>query len=398
MADRTLFRHVDIGVFVATFATKLRLAGLSIGLGATNRCSEALVHCPPSDRATLYWVTRSCLVQDHRDFDVFDQVFTAIFDADGLPIAPWDREQGASTAKMTGTVMRHSGPTDGLALAQGRITTGRRPEIVDEAENAETEPTEEEVPELYPAAIEALADEPFDQLGREDLELLCSWLQDALVRRPHRRSRRQRRSRRGRVDVRRTLALARSTGVEPVELAYRRPRTKPRRVVMLADVSGSMESFTRVYLHLMRALVTQGEAEVFTFATTLRRVTVPLARRDPQAAIDRLSDEVADRFGGTRIAASIAELTRSPFWSHSLRGAILLVASDGWDTDPPDDLEREMARLARLAHRIIWINPRSVAPDYEPLVGGMAAALPHTDVFLSGHSLRAMRTVIDSLT
>ena len=390
-----LFRGVDLAVFVSALAAKLRAAGVVVGLTSVNRCALALRACPPSDTATLYWVTRSCLVHHRDDIELFDRVFTAVFDSVGLPIAPWERSAGRAPATMSGTVLRHSGPTDGLELARGRVDTGRAPEIIDDADDGS--PDDPEIHEQFPAALAALADEPFDQLSPDDLELVGRWLESAALRFPTRRSRRSRRAKRGAVDLRRTVASARATGGEPMRLAHRAQRQRTRDVVMVTDVSGSMESFARIYLHLMRSLVVRGRAEVFTFATSLRRVTVPLREGEPQAAIDRLSHEVSDRFSGTRIARSIHELTRSPVWSHSVRGATVIIASDGWDTDPPEQLAAEMARLARLAHRVIWINPRSGAIDYEPAVRGMAAALPSVDVLVSGHSLAAMRTVIEAI-
>lgn len=278
----------------------------------------------------------------------------------------------------------------------GRVESPSQPEIVDG--RAEDDGSARVLPELMPSAIAELSETPFDQLDRSELDLLGSWLEAMLVDFPTRRSRRSRGSKRhGAVDLRRTLMAARATSGEPIALRHRQLQQRRRGVVMVADVSGSMESFTRIYLHLMRSLVTHGDAEVFTFTTSLRRVTVQLRDRDPQAAIDRLSDEVSDRFGGTRIAASVGELVTSPVWSNALRGSVVLVASDGWDADPPAELGRQMLRLRRMAHRVVWLNPRSVAEDYEPLVAGMAVAMPFVDEFLSGHSLAAMRDVFAAL-
>ena len=397
MTESSLFRSVDVAAFVAALAERLREAGVVVGLSSISRCSNALVCCPPTDTSTLYWVTRTCLVHDRSDFATFDAVFAAAFHGDGLPIGPWQRDIGDASVRMAGTLLRQSAPSDGLALAAGRVDGGRRPEIIDEGNEAD-ESVDGVLPELLPAAIERLADTPFDQLSSEDLDLLGRWLEEMMVRFPTRTSRRHAVSPTGGgIDLRRTLAAARATGAEPIHLARRRRRQRARRVVMVADVSGSMESFTRIHLHLMRTLVVRGSAEVFTFATSLRRVTVQLRDGDPQVAIDRLALEVSDRFGGTRIAASIGELIHSPVWSHVVRGATVIIASDGWDTESPDELGRRMARLKRLAHRVIWVNPRSAAAEYEPLVGGMAAALPHVDELLSGHSLEAMRPVISAL-
>ncbi len=144
--------------------------------------------------------------------------------------------------------------------------------------------------------------------------------------------------------------------------------------------------------------VVHGDAEVFTFSTTLRRVTIPLRERDPQAAIDRMTAEVEDRFSGTKIASSIKELVSSPVWSNAVRGSVVLIASDGWDSDSPEVLEYQLKRLRRMAHRVVWVNPRSAAQGYAPLVGAMAAALPYVDSMVSGHTLRSVVELMSSLS
>lgn len=166
---------------------------------------------------------------------------------------------------------------------------------------------------------------------------------------------------------------------------------------MLADVSGSMQSFVRPYMHVMRALTTHAEAEVFAFSTSLTRITPALRRHDPSEAISAASELVDDRYSGTRIATSVQQLVSHPTWSTSVRGAVVLIASDGWDTDPPEELAQRMARLCRMTNRIVWVNPRAAAEEFEPLVGGMAAALPYCTTMLSGHSLRALREVLVAL-
>ena len=129
----------------------------------------------------------------------------------------------------------------------------------------------------------------------------------------------------------------------------------------------------------------------------LTRITTALKQDDVQDAIAEASEMVDDRFSGTRIATSFTTMIANPTWSTSVRGAVVLIASDGWDTDQPEELARVMARLERLSHRIVWVNPRASADDFEPLVGGMAAALPHCATMLSGHNLRALREVILAL-
>ena len=141
---------------------------------------------------------------------------------------------------------------------------------------------------------------------------------------------------------------------------------------MVVDVSGSMETFARACLPVARALTMnpQVQAEVFAFATDLTRITASLRHRSPVEAIERASTEVGDRFGGTRVATSLATLVRHRWWRGLVRGAVVIIVSDGWDTDPPAELARHLGRLQRLAHRIVWVNPRLAADGYEPLVAG----------------------------
>ncbi len=397
----TLFRSVDVAAFTGGFLQRLRGAGIGIGPAAANRLALAMRCCPPTDVSTLYWLSKTTLINDRRDFPTFDVVFETLFGGIGLPIAPWERESGRATVKTEGSLLRQSSPSDGFAAMNARISR-ERPEVVDDGHENDAADDDSIIPELLPSDLADLVDTPFDELSPEQLQQIGRWFEHALVDLPTRISRRQRPAPNGGVDMRRTLRSARSTG-EVMALVRKRQRQQPRPLVMLADVSGSMESFTTIYLHLMRALVVATatgagpQAEVFTFATSLRRATVQLRRRDPAEAIEILGAEVIDRFGGTRIAASIGELIGNPRWSHAVRGATVIIASDGWDSEPGSELARRMARLQRMSHRIVWINPRAAADDYQPTVTGMASALPHVDVFLSGHSLRAMQRVIDAI-
>lgn len=398
MNDPILFRSVDIAVFATSLANRLRVNGVGVGMASIERFSEAFFRCQPTDKSSLYWVAKTCLVHDRRDLAAFDSVFAEVFDDQSLAVSRGLNSPQLATVRSSGTVAMRSAPDNGLSLAGGRNVSVQEPEILDNQSVVE-DSADSVLPELLPSAIAKMADTPFDQLNAEDLTILGTWLEQVLVDYPQRLSRRLQASAKGRrVDLRATLLAARATAGEPMRLYRRKPRLKPRGLVVVADVSGSMESFTRIYLHLMRSLVIGGNAEVFTFATSLRRVTVALRDKDPAAAIDRMTDEVQDRFSGTRIAGSLKQLLSSPVWSNTVRGSVVLIASDGWDVDAPVELARRMQHLRRLAHRIIWINPRAAQDDYEPLVGGIEAALPHVDDFLSGHSLNAMRDVLASVT
>lgn len=393
-----LFRSVDVAAFAATLCHRLRGAGIEIGPVEANRLAAALAVDRPRDVGTLYWTARVSLLHHRADIDAFDRVFDAVFGGLGLPIARWERDEGRAMVRTEGSVVRRSVPTDGLTALSARVTA-TRPEITDD-EPDDTDPDEDTaLPELLPADLEEVADRPFDQLDAEQLDRIGRWLAAAVVDLPERRSRRRRSAVAGSIDLRRTLARSRSTG-EVMTLARRRPRTEPRPLVMVADVSGSMESFTRIYLHLLRAFATRPEIatfEAFVFATDLHRITPALRQRDAGDVVDRLTAETTDRFGGTRIATNLGRLLTGTRWSNAVRGATVVVVSDGWDADPSEELGRRMARLARMANRIVWVNPRAGDEAWRPEVAGMAAALPHVDELCSGHSLRAMARVIAAL-
>ncbi len=399
-----LFRGVDVATFAATLAQRLRVAGVDVGPVEANRLASALAVERPRELDTLYWTARVTLLHRRTDIAPFDEVFAAVFGGLGLPIAPWERDEGRGmvATKNEGSVVRRSVPTDGLAALAARITT-TRPEITedeaveDEDDTVLDDPTT--LPELLPADLTELADRPFDQLDAEQLDRIGRWLAAAVVDLPDRRSRRRSSAANGSVDLRRTLARSRSTG-EVMTLARRRPRREPRPLVMLADVSGSMESFTRIYLHLLRAFAQRPEIagfEAFVFSTELHRVTVALRQRDASEVVDRLSAEATDRFGGTRIATNLGRLLAGTRWSNTVRGATVVIVSDGWDADPAGMLDRRMARLHRMAHRVVWVNPRAGHEDWQPEVAGMAAAMPHIDELCSGHSLRAIGRVIEAI-
>jgi hypothetical protein len=158
-----------------------------------------------------------------------------------------------------------------------------------------------------------------------------------------------------------------------------------------------MQPYATAYLHLMRAATLTTDAEVFAFATSLTRLTSVLAHRSVSVAVEQATARVTDRFGGTRIAANIRALLASRH-GNAVRGAIVVVASDGWDSAPPEQLAAAMARLRRRTYRLVWVNPRTAAPGFAPLVGSMAAALPYCDELLPAHTVRALGDVVTAMT
>jgi len=181
------------------------------------------------------------------------------------------------------------------------------------------------------------------------------------------------------------------TGGDPVDRPLRARKTVPRRLVLLCDVSGSMDSYARELLLFLHAAVGAGRGvEAFAFGTRLSRLTPDLATRDPVAALARCTAEVVDWGSGTRIGASLREFNEVYGRRGMSRGAIVVIASDGWEREDPTLVGREMARLARAAYAVVWVNPLKGNPDYQPLAGGMRAALPFVDRFLAGHNLRSL--------
>jgi uncharacterized protein with von Willebrand factor type A (vWA) domain len=181
-----------------------------------------------------------------------------------------------------------------------------------------------------------------------------------------------------------------------LELRWRHPVRRPLRVTLLVDVSQSMKSYATAYLHLMRGFALTGRAETFAFATRLTRVTPALAHRSAQVAIELATDQVLDRYGGTQIASAVTSLLRSRH-GRAVRGGVLVIASDGWDSEEPEALAKVMARAARRAQKVVWLNPRAAAPGFEPLVGSMAAALPYCTAFLPADTLRSLPPVLDEI-
>jgi uncharacterized protein with von Willebrand factor type A (vWA) domain len=208
---------------------------------------------------------------------------------------------------------------------------------------------------------------------------------------PSRRSRR-RDTRPGgrRIDVRSTLRQARRTGGHAFRLIGDEPALRPRRLVVLCDISGSMEPYARAMIQLLYCAAGGASAEVFSFATRLTRLTTALARTTPAVAIARAAQTAPDWHGGTRLGDALKEFNDRYGRRGMARGAVVLIISDGWDTGDPEIVRQEMRRLSLVAFRIVWMNPRTKSASYEPLAGGMAAAWPYCDAVVSGHTLEAV--------
>jgi uncharacterized protein len=364
----------DRAALAVALAARLRAAGVPVGLTGVRDFVRALAVAPPDSPSALYWTARLTLVHRPEDLDAFEAVVHAAF---GDPPAIVDR-----AARQEGdTLASVPAATDEGAEEGGGLPWMTLPPV---AAVADDDGRGTPLPHRLPSALEALADRPFEDLDRGEVEAFRDWLRDAVRRWPARRSRRQAIGRAGhRIAVRPTMARSRRTGWEPITLVRAEPIRKPRRVVMLCDVSQSMQAQIPAYRLLMEALSDVARASTFAFATTLTRV--------------RGGDlTVTDAYGGTRIASAVRSLTRHH--DDELRGAIVLIASDGWDSDPPEELASSMARLRRMAHRVIWLNPRAGAENYEPRVAAMAAALPHCDALLPADTFAELREALHSIT
>jgi uncharacterized protein with von Willebrand factor type A (vWA) domain len=256
------------------------------------------------------------------------------------------------------------------------------------------------VPDVLASRLVAWADEHFDRFDDDDLRHIGAWLEQASANWPRRRSLRRELHRRGkRIDLRETMRASRSTGWEALRVARTRRRRRPRRVVLVCDVSRSMQPYATVYLHLMRAAALRQRGirpEVFAFSTSLTRLTPALSHRSAEVALARANAKVVDRYGGTHLGSCIGRLLATPHGT-ALRGAVVIIASDGWDSDPPDVLARALARVRRRAQLLVWLNPRAAQRGFEPRAESMAAALPFCDLFLPAHSLTGLRELFAAL-
>jgi uncharacterized protein len=386
---------VDRASFVVALAARLRGAGVPVTFTAQTSLTGALRLTPVRNVRELYWTTRVTLVSRPRDLAVFDSVFQAVFEEAALALegqASGPQAGAATEDPLVAAPSAPSPPEPGSGLPWHTLPRAAR--IEEGADPHRDAPT---LPELLPSDLEAVADVPFEDLDEGELARIGGWLEQCWQQWPSRPSRRRRlHPSGGRVELRETIAASRRTGWEPIELRRSAPGRRPRTVTMVADVSASMRPYSTAYLHLMRALARSRRAETFAFSTSLTRLTPALRQRSVAAAVAEASELAVDRYGGTQLASSLATLLRSRH-AEGLRGGVLVLASDGWDSEDPDRLAAVLTRLRRRVHRLVWLNPRAAAEGFQPLVGSMAAALPFCDEFLPAHTLRAMTDALDAI-
>jgi hypothetical protein len=384
---------VDRAVLVVALAERLRSRGVPVTMTAMTAFAAALAAAPPTRERQLYWLARLTLVNRQHDLAMFDRVFHAAFREAVLDVDPQTRRTGVEPDPGRDEAFQPVAGGEPGGGAAADLPWHTLPQVA----TADEDEAEHVLPELLPSAVARIADTPFEELDEHELAVLGRWLENAAPQWPSRRSRRLRVRPTGRrVALRETLAASRRTGWEPLELQRYHAQRRPLTVTLVCDVSQSMQAYSTAYLHLMRAFALTRRAEVFAFSTSLTRLTPALSRRSAPEAIAWASEMVVDRHGGTHLASCLAELLASRH-GNAVRGGVLVIASDGWDSDDPQQLRAVMVRAARRARRVVWLNPRAAAVGFRPLVGSMAVALPYCDAFLPAHTLRALPEVFDAI-
>ena len=343
----------------------------AVGVGASSERVHAFLRAMdvlgPARRTDVYWAGRLTLCGERDDLERYERVFAAYFGS-GEPAAP--PIPVAPAIRLRGVARDATGP---------RTTTRREAEAPPMATLA--------------GSTEVLRHRDFAQLSADERAQLHRLLAAFALQGEARRSARRRSARRGGVDPRRTVRELLRHGGEPARLLWHARAERPRRVVLLVDVSGSMAPYADALLRFAHAAVRGPRTEVFTIGTRLTRVTRELSHRDPDLAMTAVSAAVPDWRGGTRLGVLVREFLDRWGQRGMARGAVVVLLSDGWERGDPELLAAQMRRLRRLAHRVIWANPRKARPGYAPLAAGMAAALPSVDAFVEGHSLAALESL-----
>ncbi|MDQ5809186.1 MAG: VWA domain-containing protein [Actinomycetota bacterium] len=353
------------------FGRVLRGAGLRAGTDRLVEFARALEELDASRRDDVYWAGRITLVSRPEEIETYDRAFELF----------WEKGGNAKAR-----------PKVRLSIPQPERSVMPPKKTVERSEEGE------DAVRLRYSPVEVLRTKDFALYSPEEFAELQRLLADLRLSGALRRSRRLEPANRGRHDPRRTLRGAMRTGGETVRHRFRRTRFQPRRVVLLCDVSGSMASYSRALLRFLHAGVISGaKLEAFSIGTRLTRITRELATRDPDQALRQATGAMKDISGGTRLGDAMKEFVDRWGQRGMARGAVVVILSDGWDRGDVDVLGEQMQRLGRLAHKVIWVNPLKSAPGYKPLAAGMAAALPHVDVFLSGHNFESLEELATAI-
>ncbi len=359
------------------FARILRGAGLDVPLDSVIIFVNALGQLGLEDRNDVYWAAHATLIRRHEDTPIFDRAF-AVF---------WDQRIAIDAANIERELVSMTLLIDD-ENASADDTAG---EPVDD-ENTIT---------LRFSSVETLREKDFAEYNPAELREAEQFMSSLRLAGPPKKSLRLIKTNRhgARHDIRRTMRASLQHDGEPIERYWREPSTRLRRLVVLLDISGSMEPYARALLRFMHAAVVgRQRVEAFTFGTRLTRITKELTSRDPDKALSQTSAQVSDWSGGTRLGECLRTFNDKWGVGGMARGSIFVVLSDGWDRGDPAVLAEQMQRINRVAYRVIWVNPLKVSPGYAPLARGMAAALPYIDDFVEGHSLEALQHLTEVIS
>lgn len=374
-ADENLTEPLRMAV---TFAVVLRRAGLTVPVGSVITFAEALGAVGIDRRESVYWAGRGVLVRRPEDIGLFDRVFAAFW-------------------------LGRIGATSQVPIEQQVAIAF---DADDESGDGDEAPTADEAGgetiSVRFSALEVLRGKDFATYTAAEFDEARRLMAALRFAESTRRSRRLKPAKLGvhtsTPDLRRTVRQALRTDGVPMQRRYREPSERPRRIVFLCDVSGSMESYSRALLRFCQAAVVgRGRVEAFALGTRLTRLTKELTSRDPDLALAKAAARVVDWSGGTRLGEGLRSFNDRWGVRGMARGSIIVVLSDGWDRGDPELLGEQMGRLHRIAHQVVWVNPLKASPGYAPLARGMAAAMPHIDVFLEGHSLASLETLAAAL-
>ena len=364
---------------LAQLTAALRERDARVGVGELLTAVRSVDSVDPASREDVRLALRAVLCSRRSDLERFEQAFTEVFGAGWVP-----RAEDLPLSEL-GSIERAALPR----AAVGDPQQAREPDAAG-------------APEPVPAAwsdIELLIEKDFARYSESEMTLAHELMARIARRHPMRLSRRTRPSRRrGSIpDLRNTVQASLRTAGEPIRRSWRAPTQRPRQLVLVCDVSGSMAPYSRMLLQYMQASVAaRRRVEAFAFGTRLTRITHELTGRDPDLALERATTAVSDMSGGTRIGDALSTLNR--IHGRRLgRGSVVVILSDGWDRGDPEQLRIEMARLRRAAFKLVWLNPLAAHPDYEPLTRGMQAAVPHTDRLLAGNSLASLQQLAEIL-
>lgn len=352
------------------FVRVLRGLGVRVPTSATINFADAIGLVGMADRTSVFWAGRATMIQRPEDIPLYDTAF-AIY---------WQQRHPEN--------VRVEGTPPPITLAVDLDDDGDEPP---DGEDDGEEPGD--IQALRFSRVEILAEKDFSDCTDQELAELTQLMARLKFTNHTRRSRRQipTKGRGDKPDLRRTVQYALRHHGEPYRWAHTNAASRPRRLVLLLDVSGSMESYARALIRFLHAATaSRNRVEAFTMGTRLTRITRHLSNRDPDAALRRATPEVQDWAGGTRLGDGLARFNDEWGIRGMARGSVVVVLSDGWERGDASELGEQMERLHRITHQLVWVNPLKASPGYEPLAAGMAAALPHVDLFVPGNSYRSL--------